>query len=132
MTKKRDGRFAKVRTTKKQRDTLDEVKEFLANHSYEIFTVSPKYRRNPNDFLAIEKDRRRFIVLVRPANNGVIELRSYEQRNLHWFLDIAMKDKKFGKKVKWHKQLPVIGGSGSWRLYITRSQRPEFEILARR
>jgi len=137
LKKRYRGRF--VQTTRAQRASLASIKKLLGEKGYLIFPVALWYRRHRDDFLAVPSYDRgaslrlaQKLLLVRPAKKGVVEIRPYAGRTLHFYTQAraALRAHKMEcGKMRWCRPLPAKDEESDWKLFIPVTFQKQYELF---
>lgn len=133
MTQKLRNRFRlKIRTTTQQRKLLADIRQTLAEHSYVIFTPAKWYRRNPHDYIAVLRNSKEHLLLIRPGQNGTVEVCRFLLADLYypgWLKLVEYKRKS--RKVLFKPLLPFRYKKKEWHDYIHPRHRLEVQLFVR-
>lgn len=119
-----------VITNALQRERLGEIRLFLAEQGYQIYPVALWYRRSRHDFLAAPRQAPNMLLLVRPAQGRVIEVRYYGFLGSYERIRKALRHGRaaFGS-IRWGRQLPAKDKRNDWRCYISRRCLLELQLF---
>jgi len=120
--------------TRAQRDALDTTRRWLGELTgYRIFPVDDRYRKHPEEFLALRDvgDGMYPMVLVRPQKNGSILVRPYwHPSNIgRAARNVVTALRK--RRVFWRDQnlRQPKGGRDCWWEYLTPEDRKEYQEM---